>query len=213
MDSSRELIQGEQGWLMARCGSLGASQIKDALATIKSGVSASRKNMIAQLAVERLTGQPTQTFTTEAMQRGTDLEGAAREVYEFVTGNTVEQVGLIKHPTIRGTHASPDGLVGDQGCIEIKVPNSANHISYLLGGKVPPQYVHQVNWVMACTGTKWCDFVSYDPRLPANTQMFIVRVERDRKKIAEMEIAVANFLKEVEAMVEQLEAIGMQKAS
>lgn len=178
------------------------------MATLKSGgEAASRKNYRAQLVVERLTGQPTESYTNVAMQWGIDNEPAARECYEFVTGRTVDQVGFIDHPVVANSGASPDGLVGDDGLVEIKCPNTATHIEYLLAGVVPSDYIKQMQWQMACTGRKWCDFVSYDPRLTLNLQLFIRRLDRDEKLIAEMEAAVLTFLGEVDATVDKLNQV------
>lgn len=200
--------QGTAEWHQARLGKVTASRITDVMATLKSGgEAASRKNYRAQLVVERLTGQPTESYTNVAMQWGIDNEPAARECYEFVTGRTVDQVGFIDHPVVANSGASPDGLVGDDGLVEIKCPNTATHIEYLLAGVVPSDYIKQMQWQMACTGRKWCDFVSYDPRLTLNLQLFIRRLDRDEKLIAEMEAAVLTFLGEVDATVDKLNQV------
>jgi len=204
--------QGSPEWHAARVGSLGASQIKDAFARTKSGWGASRKNLIAQIVAERLTGEPSECFCSADMMRGTELEPEARRAYEFMTGNGVEEVGLYGHPTIEGTHASPDGLVGEEGLLEIKCPRTANHIDYILGGKPPAQYVPQMLWQMACAGRKWCDFVSYDPRMPIEHQLFIVRLERDDEAIKQMEADCADFMREVEEIITKLNERNMAKA-
>jgi predicted phage-related endonuclease len=123
-------------WFAARCGSLGASQIADALAKTKSGWGASRANLQAKLVIERLTGRQEESFSSAAMIWGVEKEEEARTAYSFVTGHDVTEVGLYKHPTIIGSHASPDGLVGHDGCIEIKCPNSATHIETLKSNQV-----------------------------------------------------------------------------
>jgi putative phage-type endonuclease len=162
-----ELIQGSEEWKLARCGSLGASRLADAVARTKTGYGASRANLMAELLVERLTGIPTDGFVSPAMQWGTDKEPDARAAYEFRSDVEVAQVGIVPHPTIAGTHASPDGLVDTYGLIEIKCPNTASHVETLLGDEIAGKYVTQMQWQMACTGRDWCDFVSFDPRLPA----------------------------------------------
>jgi putative phage-type endonuclease len=203
-----ELIQGSPEWFAARLGKVTASKIADVLSKGKGNVEpAGVRNYRAQLVCERLTGQREELYINGAMQRGTDLEPLARECYEFIKGVTVEQVGFVNHPAISMAGASPDGLVGDDGLVEIKCPNTATHIDYLLGGKPPAQYIPQMQWQMACTERKWCDFVSYDNRLTEELQLFIVRLERDDSFIAETELAVIAFNLSVEKMIEDLKAI------
>ena len=191
-------------WFAARLGKVTASRIADVMATVKNGEAAGRKNYRAELVVERLTQQAPESYTNAAMQWGVDQEDPARECYEFLHDCTVEQVGLIDHPTIPMSAASPDGLVGDDGMIEIKCPNTATHLEYLTTGTVPNKYLLQMQWQMACCNRKWNDFVSYDPRLPGNLQMFRVRVVRDDELITCIETAVKLFLSEVDEMVEKL---------
>ena len=173
------------------------------MAKIKTGESASRKNYRAELVVQRLTGLPSESFTNAAMEWGTATEPMARIAYEIEKEVLVEQVGFIEHPTIAMFGCSPDGLAHD-GMIEIKCPNSATHIEYLTDNKAPAKYINQMQCQMAVTGRKWCDFVSFDPRLPEDLQLFVVRVERDQKYIDSMEVEVVEFLTEVEGMVNQL---------
>ena len=199
-----DLIQGSAEWRAARAGSLGASQVHEAIARVKTGWGASRANVMAQLIAERLTGIPADSFTNAAMQWGTATEPQARAAYEFLHDVDVEQVGLIKHPAIVGTHASPDGLIRSDGMLEIKCPTVATHIDTLLAGKVPAKYVTQMQWQMACAGRSWCDFASYDPRLPASMQLFVQRIERDDKLIGELEDMVRQFLTELDAKVQAL---------
>ena len=202
--------QRTDAWHQARCGSLGASAIADALAKLKDGKTpgATSTNLRAKLVVERLTGVQEDSFKSAAMQFGIDNEDAARTAYEAKYGVFVEPVGLAKHPTIEGTHASPDGLVGDDGLIEIKCPNSATHIETLRTGKVPTKYIYQMQWQMLCTHRQWCDFVSFDPRLPEKLQLWVKRIERDNVLIATLEAGVIEFLNGVKADVEALEAMG-----
>lgn len=202
-----ELVQGSDEWRAARAGSLGASQIHEALAKTRSGWGASRDAIRARLVAERLTGAPQDSFTNDAMRWGTEQEPAAREAYSFIQGVTVSEVGLRKHPTLSGSHASPDGLVGDDGLVEIKAPNTHTHIATLLGTPIADKYVKQMQWQMRVYDRRWCDFVSYDPRMPFEMQLHIARVERDDAMIAEMETAVGEFLGEVERDVEALTAI------
>ena len=191
-------------WYAARCGSLGASQLNEALATTKSGWGASRENLKNRIIAERLTGVVEPSYVSKPMQRGIEMEDAARKAYEAATGVFVDEMGIAYHPVLKHTHASPDGLVGDDGLIEIKVPNTTTHIETLRTKKAPAKYINQMMWQMRCTGRQWCDFVSYDDRVPESMRLFVVRVERDEKVIAELEKKVADFLTEVEREIERL---------
>jgi putative phage-type endonuclease len=203
------IIQRSPEWYAARCGSLGASQLADALAKTKSGWGASRANLRAKLVVERLTGQQEEGFIrSAAMQWGVDKEDDARTAYSFFTGNEVGEVGLCKHPTILGSHASPDGLVGWTGCIEIKCPNSATHIETLKSNQVAHKYLLQMQWQMACTDRQWCDFISFDPRMPDHLMLYIQRVQRDDDMLATLESEVRAFLAEVDEDVKALSKLG-----
>lgn len=202
------IIQRSSEWFAARCGSLGASQLADALAKTKSGWGASRANLRAKLVVERLTGQQEDGFTSAAMQWGVEKEEEARIAYSFLTGRNVVEVGLYKHPTIIGTHASPDGLVDDDGCIEIKCPNSATHIETLKSNLVAHKYLLQMQWQMRCADRQWCDFVSFDPRMPDHLMLYIQRVQRDNDMLATLESEVRAFLAEVDEDVKALSKIG-----
>ena len=205
------IIQRSQEWFAARCGSLGASQLADALAKTKSGWGASRANLRAKLVVERLTGQQEEGFASSAMIWGQEKEEEARIAYSFMTGHDVTEVGLYKHPTIIGTHASPDGLVGDDGCIEIKCPNSATHIETLKSNLVAHKYLLQMQWQMRCADRQWCDFVSFDPRMPDHLMLYIQRVQRDNDMLAILESEVAAFLAEVDEDVKALSKLGESK--
>ena len=188
-------------WFAARLGKATGSRFGDIVARTKSGYSASRKNYAAELVVERLTGQPTETFTSAAMQWGTDNEPVARLEYELLSGNIVEDTSLWLHDNL-DAGASPDGLIGDDGLLEIKCPNTATHLDTLIKKKLPRQYVGQVQGQMWITGRKWCDFVSYDPRLEGKAKLIIIRVDRDDKYIEELETEVRDFLQEVSDLVE-----------
>jgi putative phage-type endonuclease len=201
--------QGTNEWRLARCGSLGASQLSDALAKTKSGWGASRENLKSRMVIERLTGLPVDGYESPAMIWGRDKEEEARIAYSFMTGHDVTEVGLYKHPTIVGTHASPDGLVGDDGCIEIKCPNSATHIEVLKTNQIAHKYILQMQWQMACADRQWCDFVSFDPRMPDYLMLYIARVQRDNDMLATLESEVAEFLAEVDKDVEALSELGI----
>ena len=196
--------QRSEDWFQARLGKVTASRVADVIAKTKTGYSASRENYMAQLVVERLTNTQAESFTNAAMQWGTDQEPFARAAYELKMGVMVDETGLVDHPTIPMAGASPDGLVGEDGLVEIKCPNTATHIDTLLTQTVPAKYITQMQFQMACTGRQWCDFVSFDPRMPQKAQIFIKRVLRDDSFIREIESEIKKFLAEVSAKVDQL---------
>ncbi len=198
--------QGTTEWFQARLGKLTASRIADATARTKTGWGAARENLMAELAIERLTGAPYDSYQSPAMLRGNELEPLARETYEFEANTTVEQVGFVDHPELEQSGASPYGLVGTDGLVEIKCPNTATHIKTLNGASIAKVYRCQMQWQMACTGRQWCDFVSFDDRLPLNLQFHVQRVERDDKLIGELTEAAVVFLGELNEMVDKLKA-------
>lgn len=208
-----EIIQGSEEWRLARVGSLGASRVADAVAKTKSGYGASRSNLMAELICERMTGQPAPTFINAAMQHGTETEPEARDAYCFYTGNAVDQVGLIRHPKIEQSHASPDGLIGEDGMLEIKCPQPAAHLETLLSQKIPEKYVTQMMWQLACSGRQWVDYVSYSPSFPENMRLFIKRLPRDDKRIAELESEIAAFLLEMAVKLSELNSLYGEKAA
>lgn len=200
-----QLVQGSPEWLAARCGMVTASRIGDLMAKIKSGPSASRANYMAQLIAERLTGNVERGYVNAEMQWGTDHEADACAAYSFLHDADLTEVGFVAHPTITRGGASPDRLVAADGLVEVKCPNTATHLDTLLGGSVPGRYALQMQWQMACTGRQWCDFVSYDPRLPETMQLFVQRVPRSGDVIAELEGEVRVFLAEIEAKIAALQ--------
>lgn len=200
----RNIKQGTDAWHSARCGKVTASRVADVIAKTKTGYSTSRENYLAQLVCERMTGTQSESFSNAAMQWGTDQEPLARAAYEAAKDVLVDEVGFITHPTIIAAGASPDGLVGDDGLIEIKCPNTATHIDTLLSEKVPSKYNTQMQWQMACTGRKWCDFVSFDPRMPEGLQLFIQRVDFDAEYVKMLEAEITEFLGELETKIERL---------
>lgn len=199
-----DIIQGSQEWFAARCGRVTASRIAEIVAKTKSGYSASRANYMAQLVAERLTGTVGEAFTNAAMQWGTDTEPQARIAYEFYTDAMVAEIGFVPHPNIPEAGASPDGLIGNDGLVEIKCPQTATHIDTLLGSTVPGKYVTQIQWQLACTGRQWCDFVSFDPRLPESMRLYVERVKRDDDRIKGLEEEVVSFLVELRDKVHRL---------
>lgn len=198
--------QGSDEWFAKRLGKVTASRLNDVMATLKSGgEAATRKNYRAQLIAERLTNTKADSFTNAAMQWGTDNEPIARANYEILRSIDVDQVDFVDHPEIGMTGASPDGLIGNDGLIEIKAPNTATHIEYLLAGVAPAEYHNQMLWQMECTDRAWCDFASFDPRMPEDMQLFIVRFNRDEERIKELRAAVIKFLEEVDSVIERLQ--------
>lgn len=197
--------QGTPEWHQLRLGKVTASRVADILAKTKTGPSASRNNYLIELALQQVTKTIEESYQNEAMQWGTQTEPQARVAYEVATGNFVDQVAFVNHPNIAGFGCSPDGLVGNDGLIEIKCPNSATHWSYIKANKPPEKYIIQMQAQMAVTGAKWCDFVSFDPRMPERSQLLIVRVPRDSEFILFMEAEIKQFLSEVEVEVNLME--------
>jgi len=195
--------QRSPDWFKARLGRVTASRVADVVAKGKAGPSASRTNYMAQLICERLTGVVAETYTSIEMQWGTDQEPYARAAYSAKVGELVEEVGFIDHPTISGAGASPDGLVAE-GLVEIKCPNTSTALDWILSGKPPAKYITQMQWQMACTNRPWCDFVSYDVRLPENLRLLVIRVDRDEERIKELEQEVQSFLSELDDKVNKL---------
>lgn len=191
-------------WHAARLGRVTASRVADVVAKTKTGYGSGRANYMAELICERLTGTQGAFYSNAAIQWGVEKEPDARAAYEEAVGMFVVEVGFIPHNTISMAGASPDGLVGDGGLVEIKCPNTATHIDTLLSGFVPNKYINQMQWQMACTGRQWCDFVSFDPRMPEGMQIWVKRVERDNVLIAELEKEVISFLSELENKIVQL---------
>jgi len=196
--------QQSNEWFTARLGKVTASRVADVIAKTKTGYSTSRDNYMAQLICERLTGQKGESFTNAAMEWGTQTEPLARSAYENARNLLVKEVGFINHPRIEMSGASPDGLVGDDGLVEIKCPNTATHIDTLLSGKVPTKYITQMQWQMLCCQRKWCDFVSFDNRLPEHLQLFVQEVEFDSEYCAMLEKEVTQFLAELDSKVAKL---------
>jgi putative phage-type endonuclease len=196
--------QRTEEWAALRCGKVTASRIADILAEIKKGESASRRNYRMELVIETLTRVPVPQYVSPEMLWGTDQEPFARATYELKCDTTVDTTGFAIHSHIPRFGASPDGLVGEDGLVEFKCPNTATHIGYLLGQSLPAEYASQMFAQMACTGRAWCDFVSYDPRLPEHLQLFIRRLFRNDAIIGEIERKIEEFLEEVDGTVDKL---------
>jgi len=203
-DRIAAIQQGTEEWHQLRLGKVTASRVADILAKTKSGASASRGNYLIELALQRVTKTIEESYSNSAMEWGVATEPQARVAYEVSTGNFVDQIAFVNHPTIEGFGCSPDGLVGE-GLIEIKCPNSATHWSYIKANEPPQKYIIQMQAQMSVTKAKWCDFVSFDPRMPERSQLLIIRVNRDEEFIAEMENDIKQFLSEVEAEVNLME--------
>lgn len=196
--------QGTPEWHAQRLGKVTASRVADVIAKTKSGYSTSRVNYAAELVCERLTGAAAERYTNAAMQWGTEKEPEAKAAYEFMRNCDVAPAGFVDHPHIPMTGASPDGYVGEDGLIEVKCPITATHLDTVLNETIPDKYVVQMLWQMTCTGRQWCDYVSFDPRLPAHLQLFIKRVHRDEKRMGELEQEVESFLAEVSDTIDRL---------
>lgn len=198
--------QHSEAWFQARLGKVTASRVGDVIGTLKSGgYRAERARYMTQLMVERLTGIITESFVSPAMQWGSATEAQALAAYEFEHDLEVQRIGFVLHPSIDDAGASPDGLVGDDGMVQVKCPTTAVHLESLLeGDPTGGSHLPQVMWEMACTGRQWSDLVLYDPRVPPALRMVTVRVQRDEKAIAAMELAVGIFLGELAEKVEKL---------
>lgn len=207
------IIQGTEAWFAARVGKITASRVVDVMARTKAGWGASRANYAAELIAERLTGNSAPGFTNDAMRWGTDTEPYARLEYSRRFDVSVYEIGFVDHPEVAMSGASPDGLVGSDGLIEIKCPNTATHLDTLLSGNVPGKYLTQMQFQMACTGRSWNDFVSFDPRLPENMQLFVQRVPRDVGLILDLETEVSAFHDEIEAKLSELRRIYGEKVA
>lgn len=200
-----DCVQGSDEWLAARSGVLTASRVHDALAMLKSGKpSDSVRKTVVEIVTERLTGVPTPVFVNAAMKWGTETEPKAREAYASATGQDVVLAGLAYHDRIAGFGASPDGLVGDDGLIEIKCPASTSHVETLLAREIPEKHQTQMLAQLAVTGRQWCDFVSFDPRLPERYRLFVKRYAPSQDDVLALEKQVRNFLLSVEQMMEEI---------
>jgi putative phage-type endonuclease len=201
------MLQGTDEWKLARVGSVGASDAPKITRKTKSGYSADRDTLLLQKMLERLTGQPVSIFQTPAMTRGLELEGEARRTYQLVHGHDdVEEVGIVPHPRIKGSHASPDGLVDKDGLVEIKCPGPAAHLDAVESDRIPNDHQIQMQWQLSCTGRKWCDYVSFNPDFPLKLQLYVKRVPRDPAQIAELEREISKFVDELETKLERLKS-------
>lgn len=199
-------------WFADRLGKVTASRLADVMAKTKTGYSATRANYMTQLVLERVTNTRAESYSNAAMQWGNEQEPFARAAYEAHTGQMVEEVGFIQHPDIEDAGASPDGLVGDDGMVEIKCPSSSTALECWLihaqgGNPVDAKYYAQMQWQMRCADRSWCDYVVFDPRMPAKAQLFVFRVQRNEDFLTMAEDEVITFLTEVDIKVQALKAI------
>lgn len=195
--------QGTDEWLVERAGKVTASALSNVM---MAKTTAGYQNYMADLICERLTGQPVEAFKSAAMEHGNDTEPRARAFYELESGNDVQQCGFIPHPDLANSGASPDGLIGTDGLVEIKCPQPNKHIKNLMGGSIDKGYALQMQWQMECTGREWCDFVSFNPSFPSELQLHIQRVAFDAERVADIKTAITTFLAELDGKLRALEA-------
>lgn len=200
------IAQRTDGWIEQRLGKVTASRIADVRARTAKGWAAARKNYMADLIVERLSGVHIPSGTGAARRWGTEIEPEAKVAYEFYRDASIVDVGFVLHPNIGDAGASPDGLIGDDGLVEFKCPTLLTHLETLEAKVIDPDYIQQMQWQMACTGRKWCDFASYDPRFPEAMRLYVKRVERDDATIDAIEADVVNFLAELRTRADLLRA-------
>ena len=211
---SASIIQRSPEWRQARLGKVTASRVADVIARTKSGWGAARANYMAQLIAERLSGDAQDGYSNAAMAWGVETEAEARRAYAFEMDVDVTTIGFAPHPSLAMSGASPDGLIGLEGLVEIKCPNTSTHLDTLLAQSPPEKYLAQMQWQMACTGRRWCDFVSYDPRLPEDLRLFVHRTPRDEAQIAALHDAIESFLGELEAKIAAVTALcGRRRAA
>jgi len=208
-----DIQQGTEEWRKIRLGKVTASRVADIIAKTKSGYSTSRANYLTELVLERVTGAPADRYANDAMRQGTELEPIARAAYEFETDAAVEQIAFATHPSLPMCGASPDGLIGGDGLVEIKCPQPATHLDTILTETIPAKYVTQMQWQMACLERQWCDFVSFNPLFPGSLRLFIKRVHRDETVIEELHGEVFKFLAEIDAKLDDLNAAMERRAA
>lgn len=204
-DNYLDCVQGTELWLKLRCGYITASRANDAFSITKAQEwTAARGHYRTELICERLTGVPYPRYVSAEMQWGLDHEAEARAAYELHAEELVDTTGFVIHPEVSMFGASPDGLVGDDGLIQIKCPTTKTHLDWLQAGVVPVEHTFQMTAEMSVTGRQWCDFVSFDPRLPAHLQLFVRRYHRHKDCIRALEKAAAEFNEEIERFIAAL---------
>lgn len=198
--------QGSAEWFQARCGRITGSRLTDVMAYLKSGKGEMkcRADYRMDLVAERLTGLTEDQFCSREMKWGTSHEEDARVAYEMAMDTLVQPVGFAVHPTMDYSGASADSLLEADGILEIKCPKTTTHLAYRMAGVVPEEYQPQMLWEMVCCECEWGHFVSYDPRLPADLRLFVVRFDYDEKRVAAMEAEVRKFNDEINDVIEKL---------
>jgi putative phage-type endonuclease len=200
----RTVEQGSDLWKQLRLGHVTASNIADVMSKAKTGEATGRYKYKIKLVAERMINAPIESYSNAAMEWGIEQEQYAAKAYEAYTGIETQKTGFWLHPNIQWLGVSPDRLIGSDGLIEIKCPNTTTHLDNIFSKKVPSEYVKQIQCQLWVTDRKWCDFVSFDPRLPTRNQLFVVRLERDESLMKEMEVEVKKFLSEVDQLIQRL---------
>lgn len=197
--------QHSAAWYDARLGHVTASRVAEVISSKKNGEPRkAREDYKMELLIETLTGRPAEHYVSPAMDWGIETEKLAREEYKMAKGVEIDRIGYVLHPRIKRSGASPDGLIGEHTLVEFKCPTTQTHMLYVIHDVVPDEYMPQMMWQMACTGRAYCDFVSYDPRVPDDFSLFIKRVARDDSYIAQMERKVEEFIIELNDMCQRL---------
>ena len=199
-----DIAQRTAEWHAMRCGKVTASRVSDVMSKTKAGWSKARETYMFEILAERLTGIQEEGFASYAMKRASEMEPEARDFYAFSRDADIELVPFIDHSDIAMYGCSPDGLVGDDGLIEIKCLDAKNHITVMETGEIDKKYMAQMQSQMDCTDRKWCDFVSYDPRFPADLRMCVIRVPRDNGLIGDMRSMVKEFIADIDKRVLRL---------
>ncbi len=203
MQIIKHIDQGSDEWLELRLGKVTASRLNDVLAKGRGNTpSKTRNSYMMQLVAESITGEQQESYTNKYMEWGNECEPQARSMYEFDSGNEVEQVAFVDCGN--GFGVSPDGLVGEDGLLEIKCPKTTTQIERYLKGEFPKEYMAQVQGQLFATGRLWCDFVSFDPRITGSAQYFCIRVNRDDEYISNLEDEINKFIKEMNDIKEKL---------
>ena len=207
------IVEAEAGtaqWIAARRGCLTASRVADAISKTKKGeYTAERQKLLFELLAERMTGVKVSQYVTDAMQHGIDNQAGAIERYETETGTLVGPEVFVLHPRIEFFGATPDGILPDGlGLVEVKCPSTVKHLAWMKEGVVPHEYRPQMLAQLACTGRRYVDFISFDPRIQIDSaQFFLRRFEPKPEEIEEVEAEAQKFLQELEAMFEQITGV------
>jgi hypothetical protein len=202
-----DVPQGSVEWALVRVGRVTASNVSKVLSRSRDRKSegATRANYKARIIAEILTGRPQEDdYTNDDMDGGIEREPLARAAYEVCIDDFVDQVGFVIHPRMERSGASPDGLVGKPGMVQIKCPKPATHIAYRCAGVVPSKYEPQLAWEMETCEREWSDFVSYCPDFPAPANLFVVRQFHDPRRAREIAAEINHFNREVDELIEKL---------